>query len=243
MTRPLIGLTIGPGEAGPDVPRRYSPYTRAIELAGGVPVLIPPIESSELHHVLSQFAGIVFPGGPDVDPRFYGQSPHPKTKSNPILDEFELAVARWAVLSDTPILGICRGQQILNVALNGSLIQHLVGHRQPLWPSAVSHELRVAPDSRLARILGTTECEVNSFHHQAVDRLGQGLQPVAWAPDGEIEGLESQLHPWLIAVQFHPEEMIAFQLASRRLFAAFVHACSARRPVLSTDGLARWPRS
>src|SRR5579859_3238320 len=87
MARPLIGLTIGPREAGSDVPRRYSPYARAIELADGVPVLLPPIESNELHPVLSRFAGIVFPGGPDVDPRFYGQSRHPKTKSNPILDE------------------------------------------------------------------------------------------------------------------------------------------------------------
>ena len=126
-----------------------------------------------------------------------------------------------------PTLGICRGQQLLNVALGGSLIQHLDDHRQPGDRTALTQPLTVAPGSRLAEIFGSTRIEVNTMHHQAVDQLGRGLSAVAWAEDGTIEGLESTQHPWLLMVQFHPEELVDFHEPSQRLFAAFVEACRA----------------
>jgi putative glutamine amidotransferase len=190
-------------------------------------VLIPPMSGDSLSAVLARLDGVVLPGGADVNPRYYGESRHPKTHVLPHIDELELAVARWARDSSVPVLGICRGQQTLNVAFGGRLIQHLDGHRQGEPRDALTHTIRVRDDSRLAQIFGATAFEVNSHHHQAVpaDGLAPGLRPVAWSPDGVIEGLEGESHPWLLAVQFHPEDLVGFHEPSQRLFRAFVAAC------------------
>src|ERR1700716_1569269 len=172
-------------------------YAGAIESAGGLPVLLPPMPPDAVSALLERLDGVVFPGGADVDPAEYGEAPHPRTESNADLDQLELAVARWAVRSDLPTLGICRGQQLLNVALGGSLIQHVDDHRQPGDRTALTQTLTVSPGSRLADIFGTTQVEVNTMHHQAVKALGRGLKAVAWATsDGTIEGVESAEHPW-----------------------------------------------
>jgi putative glutamine amidotransferase len=182
--------------------------------------------------LLERLDGVVFPGGADVDPAEYGEAPHPKTETNADLDRLELAVARWAVRSDMPTLGICRGQQLLNVALGGSLIQHVDDHRQPGDRTALTQSLTVSPDSRLAEIFGATRVDVNTMHHQAVKGLGRGLKAVAWATsDGTIEGVESAEHPWLVMVQYHPEELVGYHAPSQRLFTAFVEACRARMPL------------
>jgi putative glutamine amidotransferase len=232
VIRPLIGITMGPDKPGSPYLQLRSSYARAIETAGGLPVLIPPMAPESVSALLERLDGVVFPGGADVDPAEYGESIHPRTETNPDLDRLELAVARWAVGSDLPTLGICRGQQLLNVALGGSLIQHLDDHRQPGDRSALTQTLTLTAGSRLADVFGSTRIEVNTMHHQAVNALGRGLKAVAWATsDGTIEGLESDEHPWLLMVQFHPEELVGFHEPSQRLFAAFVEACQARIPL------------
>jgi putative glutamine amidotransferase len=232
VSRPLIGLTVGPENAASDYIHLRGTYVRAVEGAGGVPILIPPLtESDALRPVLERLDGLIFPGGLDVDPAEYGESPHPTVELNPGLDRLELAAARWAAQADIPVLGICRGQQLLNVALGGSLVQHIDAHRQAEPHGSLSHYIRVEHGSRLADLLGATDLQVNSHHHQAVARLAQGLRAVAWAPDGVIEGVESTVHSWLVTVQFHPEDLVGFHQPSRRLFAEFVEVCASRRLV------------
>jgi putative glutamine amidotransferase len=228
MNRPLIGITIGPHEEGSPYVQTRSSYPRAIELAGGLPVLIAPVEPDTLAPLLERLDGIVFPGGADVDPAQYGEARQPKTEVITELDRLELAVAHWAIHSEVPTLGICRGQQLLNVALGGSLIQHLDDHRQHGDRTALTQTLTVTPGSRLAQVFGSTQLEVNTMHHQAVKQVAAGLTAVAWSTDGTIEGMESNDHPWLLMVQFHPEELVDFHAPSQRLFAAFVDACRAR---------------
>jgi putative glutamine amidotransferase len=231
VNRPLIGITMATDKPGSPYLQLRSSYARAIELAGGLPVLVPPMAPEAVSALLERLDGIVFPGGADVDPAEYGEAPHPKTESNADLDRLELTVARWAVRSDLPTLGICRGQQLLNVALGGSLIQHLDDHRQPGDRTALTQTLKLRAGSRLAEVFGSAQIEVNTMHHQAVRTLGRGLKAVAWATsDGTIEGVESDEHPWLLMVQFHPEELVGFHQPSQRLFAAFVDACRARMP-------------
>jgi putative glutamine amidotransferase len=180
---------------------------------------------SAVEALLGRLDGIVFPGGADVDPVHYAEARHPKTQTVGELDTLELAVARWAIRSELPTLGICRGQQLLNVALGGSLIQHLDDHRQSGDRAALTQRLSLLSGSRLAEIFGSTRIEVNTMHHQAVKDVAPGLTATAWAEDGTIEGLESQQHPWLVMVQFHPEELVGFHQPSQRLFAEFVTAC------------------
>ena len=221
--RPLIGLTLGPEHAGGDELSFRLAYAQAIEGAGGAPVLLPIVDDG----ALERLDGVVFPGGADVDPAEYGAQPHPKTRPNRDLDRVELAVARWAIAAETPILGICRGQQVLNVALGGTLIQHLDPAKHPTGREA-RHGLHIHPESRVAEIFGTIDTEVNSRHHQAVDRLGETLVAVAWSPDGIVEAVESTAHPWLVAVQFHPEDLLQEHAPSQRLFRAFIAACRRR---------------
>jgi putative glutamine amidotransferase len=228
--RPLIGVTIGPEAEGSGYLRLRSTYPRAIEQAGGVPVLVPPLQDASLTDLLEKLDGLVLPGGLDVDPACYGEQRQPRTEVNAELDALELSVARWALASEVPTLGICRGQQLLNVACGGKLIQHIEHHRQGEPRDRLTHALEVDPASRLADILGA-RLEVNTHHHQAIrpDALGHGLRPVAWSPDGIVEAVESDTHPWLLAVQFHPEDLVAFHAPSQRLFEAFVQACLQRQ--------------
>ncbi len=232
MARPLIGVTIGPESepAGDGLTylRLRATYVRAVELAGGAPVLVPAVAADTLTTILERLDGIVFPGGADIDPNVYGEAIQPKTEVNPGLDAVELPAARWAVSADVPVLGICRGQQLINVALGGTLVQHVDAHRQRSSRHELSHRLHVQSGSRLADALGTTELEVNSFHHQVVARVGAGLQAVAWSADGSVEGLESTRHPWLVCVQYHPEDLVETHLPSQRLLEAFVGACRER---------------
>jgi putative glutamine amidotransferase len=225
MTRPLIGITIGPAEAGSPFVQQRATYPNAIAAAGGLPVLVPPVDSDSLVGLLQRLDGLLIPGGADVNPRLYGQERHPRTEFVDELDTLELPAARWAVEHELPTLGICRGQQLLNVAAGGTLIQHVEAHRQPGDRQALTQPLRLEPGSRLAAIFGAAEIGANHMHHQAVDQVGRGLQAVAWATDGTIEGLESREHPWLLMVQFHPEELFGFHEPSQRLFDAFVTAC------------------
>ncbi len=245
--RPLIGLPLG--RDLPDRPaylRIRQTYPRAVEQAGGVPVLIPPTsESGHLDRLLEVLDGLVFPGGRDVSPTHYGEARHITTKVDDVLDGLELELARWALERETPVLGICRGQQLLNVALGGKLVQDLPSQRpgslphtqEPREPrTELSHSIELEAGCRLAGIFGAQTFEVNSFHHQAIEKLGRGLRPVGWAPDGVVEALESTEHPWLLTVQFHPEDLVGFHEPSQRLFRAFVQAAAGQRGSTTSNG-------
>jgi putative glutamine amidotransferase len=244
MRRPLIGLTTSevrrpdPGEliphadVGTDEFVLGVGYLRAVTDAGGAPLVMSPLEPAAAPAMLDGLDGVCLPGGPDVDPSFYGAARHPKLGPTfPELDRFELAVVREAERRGMPLLAICRGIQMLNVAHGGDLLQHLpdnadgsVRHRRddPADPAAW-HEVRVEPGSRLAGALGSERLEVNSFHHQAPNRIGDGLRPVAWTPDGVVEGLELPEAAFELAVQWHAEA-ITDRPEQTALFRAFVEA-------------------
>lgn len=212
------------------------PYVRALERAGAVPVVLPPVAAGLVPALVAPLAAVCLSGGPDLDPAAYGAERDPHLGPvEPSLDAFELEVARCADAAGLPILGICRGCQALNVARGGSLFQHLpdtadgsVGHRQtdPGW--VTTHPVEVAPDSRLGGILGAAALEVNSFHHQAVERLGDGLRAVAWAGDGMVEAIEGDGDRLVLGVQWHAETLDAVGEPHARLFRALIDASSAR---------------
>ena len=192
-------------------------YVEQVAAAGGTPVLLPPVPGIET--AVRGLDGLVISGGPDVEPARYGQQPGPHvTVTRPDRDAAEIALFRAAHAAGLPVLGICRGMQLINVALGGTLIQHLpdvVGHdgHRPVPGSMGEHKVRVGPASRLAELLGAgelgTAAAVPTHHHQGVDCLGAGLVATAWADDGTIEALETGPaaggHPFTLAVQWHPE--------------------------------------
>lgn len=211
-------------------------YLRAIETAGGMPMVIPPLPEEAIAPLLDRLDGICLSGGPDIDPIAYGAKPHPHLgPTEPDLDRFELSAARCADARQLPVLSICRGTQALNVARGGSLHQHLpeiseFAHRQQAPGTETSHPIEIEPGSRLAAALEDDEVEVadrldvNSFHHQAIDRLGEGLKVVARAPDGTIEAVEDPEHPFTIGVQWHAETLV-HRPYEAALFRHFVEAC------------------
>jgi gamma-glutamyl-gamma-aminobutyrate hydrolase PuuD len=212
VAKPLIGITtyVEPASWGhwAEVEAALIPYTyvRAVERAGGRAVLVPPdAEGSE--EVLDALDGLVFSGGNDLEPDEYGADAHPATVgTNPERDRGELALLQAALERDLPVLAICRGFQVLNVARGGDIVQHLpdlVGHEEHREiPGEFSeHAVRVDPSSRIGEVDGA----VKSHHHQAVGRVGDGLREVAWAEDGTVEGLEDPEKPFLVGVLWHPE--------------------------------------
>ncbi len=178
------------------------------EEAGAVPLLLGP--TAHVDEVLDRVDALVLQGGGDVHPEYYGHELHPETNTlDRRRDEFELALLRGARERAMPVLGICRGIQLVNVGYGGTLVQHLpevtaLDHGQLDTWDALAHRIEIAPDSRLARVMDTTAMEVNSVHHQATDRLGDGLRAVAWAEDGVVEAIEHETDP-VLAVQWHPE--------------------------------------
>jgi putative glutamine amidotransferase len=202
-------------------------YVDQIAAAGGVPVLLPPIPGVE--DAVGRLDGLVISGGPDVEPGRYGQEPDPRTTViRPGRDEAELGLFRAALETGTPVLGICRGMQLMNVALGGTLIQHLpdvVGHdgHSPTPGAMGRHTVTVGPSSCLAGIVGTGPAVVPTHHHQGIDRLGTGRVATAWAQDGTVEAFELDQagHPFALGVQWHPEAS-----SEQRLFRALIETAS-----------------
>ncbi len=205
-------------------------YRRAVALAGGAPILIPlGLEEAQGRAIYEVLDGLLFPGGADVDPAHYGEVPHPRLGHvDPALDRLELLLARWALADGLPVLGSCRGAQLLNVAAGGTLVQDIPSQ----WPNALDHSssaidahvVNVLPGSRLAGILGVTSCFTNSRHHQAVKEPGAGFVVAATTSDGLVEAIERQDAAFCVGVQWHPENLVERDPAMLRFFEAFVAA-------------------
>jgi putative glutamine amidotransferase len=241
--RPLIGITCQPALNASSQRPMFGlgqAYVRAVALAGGIPLLIPPLgDDASLRAIAERLDGILLSGGGDVDPARYGEEPIPQLGSvEPERDELELALARIAIADEQPLLGICRGMQALNVAQGGTLIQDIGAQR----PEAIkhdyhsyegprdlrAHEITVAEASPLAAIVGASRYAVNSFHHQAVKEPGKDVKIIGWAEDGLAEAMMVAEHPFALAVQYHPEELVESDPAALALFRAFVSACAER---------------
>ena len=228
-TNPLIGLTT----YGRSADNRYAlpaEYVDAVRRAGGVPVLIAPGET-RLQEVLEAVDALILSGGGDIDPDAYGGKRHAANYGIDLeRDALEIALARHIVSAELPTLGICRGAQILNIAHGGTLIEHLpdeigeqVLHRAPPR-EPIAHGIRLQPHSRLAQILGRVEFETVSWHHQALRQVPPVFAIAGHAPDGTVEAIEMPTHPWLIAVQWHPELAAASDPLQQRIFDALVEA-------------------
>ena len=242
--RPLIGVTtseLRASSAG-TLRRHGEPphaemalgmtYLSALVAAGGMPVVLPPL--GDVEALLDRLDGICLSGGPDLDPEAYGASErHVELgPTEPGIDAFELALARAADARGIPVLGICRGAQALNIARGGTLHQHVPAHRQIEPATATTHTVQVDAGTVLAGLVGITPLRVNSFHHQAVDVLGRGLQAVAHAADGTIEAIEAAGARFMLGVQWHAEGLVA-QPRHLALFQALVAASAAPAQRLS----------
>ena len=211
-------------------------YPDAVVAAGGLPLVLPHLAEAMADEVIDGLDGVVLCGGGDVDPDSYGAPDEGSHETSRDADRWELALARRALERGVPVLGICRGMQVVNVALGGTLAQDIGRDGTPHPPTpddpdavmAQRHPVTIRPGSRLAAIYGTEERLVNTIHHQALDRVADGLEPVAWAPDGIVEAVEA-VDPAvdLLAVQWHPEKII--EDGERALFAAFVDRARDRR--------------
>jgi putative glutamine amidotransferase len=244
--RPLIGVftserhagalgTLRRCEGAPEPELRLgTPYLRAVEAAGGLPVVLAPDDAETAVALLDRLDGLCLAGGPDLDPLSYGSTERHEQLGNTDLrtDGAELALARAADRRGMPVLGICRGAQALCVARGGTLRQHVDDHRQTEPARSATHEVRVRVGSRLARLAGTGRLGVNSFHHQAADELGTGLRAVAHAPDGTIEAIEDASRPFVLGVQWHAEAMVD-RREQFALFAGLVDAAARPRLALA----------
>ena len=205
-------------------------YPGAVSKGGGAPLIVPPFApEKDVEAILDRVDGVVMSGGPDIHPCLYGQEETPELGPVDLgLDRFEIGFVRRALERDLPMLGICRGAELLNVARGGTLIQHVDGHRQTEEARVPTHDVRVEEGSRLAEVLSSTNVAVNSFHHQAIDALGGGVRAVGWSADGLVEAIELAGPDFAIGVQWHAEGLIdePHHLA---LFARFVSAAQRYR--------------
>jgi gamma-glutamyl-gamma-aminobutyrate hydrolase PuuD len=214
VAKPVVGITtyVQPARWGAwELEAALIPfaYVKAVERAGARPLLVPPSEDA-VEETLDALHGLLFSGGNDVDPATYGADPHPATNGlHPERDRAELALLEAALARDMPVLAVCRGFQVLNVARGGDLVQHLpevVGSEQHREVKGVfsDHGVKIDDDSRLGSVLGD-RAPVKSHHHQGVGRIGEGLREVAWADDGTIEALEDPERRFAVGVLWHPE--------------------------------------
>lgn len=236
---PVIGITCMDFQL-PESAARYAQnqsYVSAVQQAGGAPFLIPHVAQVDLLCALyGRCDGILLPGGGDVEPSLYHQRPRPGLRSvSRVRDEMEMLLVQWALNPDAPkpLLAICRGIQVLNVALGGTLYQDLSQRQRETGShdtqgqprTYVAHQVEVKQPSLLHRVAGASVLQTNSFHHQAIQKLAPRLSIAARAPDRVVEAVEVQDHPFAVGVQWHPEELVAVDAAAQRLFDAFVASC------------------
>jgi putative glutamine amidotransferase len=236
VRRPAIGITTSDEDGKPAFHMLREDYVESVQAAGGLALLLPPGKLADVPLLLDRLDGLLLSGGADIDPSLYGQAPHPRlgrvVRSR---DDFEVALCREALRRDLPTLAICRGQQVLNVATGGTLVQDIpslitgaADHDPPAERWEPVHEVDLLQGSRLRDILGRERVEVNSFHHQAVDALGEGLAASARAvPDRVVEGIEDPRRRFVLGVQWHPE---AFWRQPRTFGPLFEALVGAARP-------------
>ncbi|HEX6101130.1 MAG TPA: gamma-glutamyl-gamma-aminobutyrate hydrolase family protein [Thermoanaerobaculia bacterium] len=235
MIKPIIG--IGCDVQSPEGKRElvfaYLTYVEAVRRAGAIPVLIPP-QPENAGQLMRELDGFLLAGGFDCDPAAYGEDPHPTLEPmDPRRQANDLALAEAARRQEVPMLGICLGLQVMNVAAGGTLIQDIDSQHDTEIRHASEpedrgrHDVIIEKGTRLASVLPAVELNVNSSHHQAVHKVGQGLRVTALAPDGIVEGLEDPRHPFYLGVQWHPEDMTGEGSASA-IFAAFIEAARER---------------
>ena len=236
MKRPAIGVTIENPRQEAEVFRLREDYVRSVETAGGLPLVLAPGRPEDASDLLDHVSGLLLTGGADIDPALYGEAAHAKLgKVFRERDLFEVALCREALRRDLPLLAICRGQQVLNVASGGTLVQDIpsdipgaVAHDPDVerWQSV--HDVEILPRTRLREILGTERVAVNSFHHQSVKQLGRDLAVSARSPDGVVEGIErpAEKSRFVVGVQWHPESFWDHPPGFRPLFEAFVAAAA-----------------
>lgn len=244
--RPRIGITTSTLDRGPEGPIQTSAaihlaYAHCIYQAGGLPFLLPSLpEANDADEILAHLDGLLLSGGGDLDPAYWNEPPHPAIGVvDRVRDHTEIALVRASLSRRLPLLGICRGMQVMAVASGGALWQDLpdqlpdnVGHKQTVPRHTPCHAISVSPDSLLARIIDGEErvnrdkllLHVNSFHHQAPRTCGTIFAAIAWAPDGVIEGLAIPGGHFALGVQWHPEEMAATDPGQTRVFSAFIAA-------------------
>ena len=233
MKRPLVGVTAGPSAHSADWFAVRDDYVRAVESAGAVPLVLFPGPLAHVADIVERLDGLVLSGGSDVDPGHYGEQKHETVDDVvPERDAFELALSRAALERDLPLLAICRGHQVLNVATGGTLIQDIPSQvegaldhdpKKERWQPA--HQVRILPGTRLRAILGRDTVAVNSIHHQAIREPGQGLVVTAYSVgDDVIEGIEIPGRRFVVGVQWHPEAFWDQPETFQPLFAALVEA-------------------
>jgi putative glutamine amidotransferase len=239
--RPLIGVPTGREKSqrfyGLPLYIMNQTYIRMLENLGALPVMIPlQMTAATLQGIFERLDGLFLPGGEDIDPSHYGAAQHPRLgATDKERDRTELLVTRWAVEVGMPLLGVCRGLQMINVACGGTLYQDLheecpILHKHDYTPPTyeryrISHTVMIEPDSRLAHALGTVH-QVNSMHHQGINQLGAGLRVVARAEDGLPEAIELPVLPYVVGVQWHPEELATTDQHHSNLFYDFVEAAA-----------------
>lgn len=227
---PLIGIS------SETLPKRIcvnAAYAQSVALAGGIPYIIPVTDNVEvLRQIVSQLDGIVFTGGEDIQPDYYGEKPNEKLEEvSPERDTFDLMLMKLATDRNIPILGICRGLQLMNVAMGGTLYQDLptqhpsnINHRQKIAGTTPTHTVSLIPNSKIAEVLGKTELNVNTFHHQAIKNLAPGFKITGWSPDSVVEAIEAYPIRSIMGVQFHPEIFTAAgDTLMRKLFRNLVN--------------------
>ncbi len=254
MSRPVILVSPHTEKEGgefPDASQSLSNrYVDALLAAGGLPLVLPCtelVDQATAREAVQRASGLLFTGGEDVDPALYTRDLPPDILASMVLAEkprdlFECLLVDEAFRQAKPVLAICRGQQIVNVALGGTLVGDIplqrpgaLRHNRPAERFQPVHDIRIDPDSNFARIVGPGPLGVNSTHHQAVDQVAPPLRPVGWSSDGLVEALElapefAARHPFFLSVQFHPERLHDRHPEHARIFAAFVAACAAQVP-------------
>jgi len=227
--KPIIGITLS--VTGHKQLSLNNTYVTSVVNAGGIPIILPP-NPQAIEEYLQIISGLLLSGGTDIDPLHYKQDRNPLTEPpNPMRDNFEIPLCRAALEKNIPILGICRGMQVLNVALGGTLVQHIDGHRckedkdnPDLHWQTYLHDVDVVPGKKLHSIIGDTKLSVNSIHHQAVDQLGEGV--IVSAKGDQIpESIEVANKYFAIGVQWHPEALAKLDTRHAAIFKAFVEEC------------------
>ena len=242
MTRPLIGITAAIAKSvHPPYAEMYMigrKYVDAIETAGGIPLMVPHnLGGDSLRVLFDRLDGLLLSGGGDIDPAIYGEEPHPDVDGiSADRDRMELALARWAVDQHKPLLAICRGVQVLNVALGGTLVQDIPSQVADALPHRfdekttprgyLAHSVSIEPDSLLRAVIHSTAASVNSWHHQSLKQVADPLRVVAESPDGIIEAVEVPGQRFVLGVQWHPEWLFETQPEMLRLFTALIEAAS-----------------